>query len=127
MGESLWNLRTPRDIKLPGETFSHTCLKTMGDLTGIEENIPYSVDEHLLASLKEKDRQQFAKQEVAIKKARENLLMMRSKLKGIKEQNRERSRYRRQLMDERHKREAGKEKEISAAQSSCSSCMSIEY
>jgi len=128
MGESLWNLRTMRDLKMPGEVFSQDSLKTINSLSGTEENTPYSIDENLLASQKEADRHWFAKQELAMQKAREKLFRMRSKLKSIKEQNKERSRYRRQLMVERQKKEAGKEKEAGeTAQNGGSSSMFIEY
>jgi hypothetical protein len=117
-----------RDLKMPGEIFSQARLKTINALSGTEENTPYSIDENLLAAQKETDRQWFAKQELAMQKARKKLFSMRSKLKSIKEQNKERSRHRLQLMAERQKKETGKERTISeTAQNSSNSSMFIEY
>jgi hypothetical protein len=129
MSESLWNLRSMRDIKKPGDAFSMARLKTTNGLGGIEDNIPYTVDEELLSSQKESDRQRFLKQELAISKARDNLLRMRSKLKSVKEQNKRRHSYRKELMRERLRKEAGSNKSAldSQGRNNCNPSFFIEY
>lgn len=129
MSESFWNLRNIRDIKKPGDVFSMASLKTTNSLGGIEDNTPYAVNEKLLSSQRESDRQQFLKQDLAISKARSNLLRMRSKLKSVKEQNKRRCSYRKELMRERLRKEAGSNKSAldSQGRNNCNPFFFIEY
>ncbi len=129
MNESLWRLRTMREIKKPREVLSHSCLKTTNGLSGSEESIPYTVDEHLLNSLKEQDRQWFDRQESAVAKARKKLLHMRSNLKSIKELNKKRSGHRNMLMAKRQQKESGNDESPAAGTppQSAAASMFIEY
>ncbi len=129
MNESLWNLKTIRDIQKPGDVFSTARVKTISDLGGIEKSTPYTIDEKLLMSQKESDRQWFVKQNLAISKARNNLLRMRSKMKSIKEQNKRRCSYRKELVRERLRKEAGNNKyfQDSEGRDNCSTSFFIEY
>ncbi len=108
MKESLWNLKTINDLRTPRDVFLKNHMMTTNALSGIEENTPYTIDEFTLASQKELDRRQFAKQELAIEKARKKLKNMRSKLRSIKVHNQKISKYRHELMVNRKLKESGK-------------------
>ncbi len=108
MKESLWNLKTINDLRTPRDTFLKNHMMTTNALSCIEENTPYTIDEFALASQKELDRRQFAKQDLTIEKARKKLKSMRSKLKSIKMHNEKISKYRNELMVNRKLKESGK-------------------
>ncbi|OPL09757.1 MAG: hypothetical protein AVO34_04890 [Firmicutes bacterium ML8_F2] len=129
MNESLWNIKTIRDIQKPGDVFSMARVKTTSSLGKIEKSTPYTIDEELLMAQKKADRQWFFKQNLAISKARNNLLRMRSKLKSIKEQNKRRCNYRKELMRERLRKEAGSNQSALDSQdrNNCNPSFFIEY
>lgn len=106
--ESLVGIKTFRNIKTDLEKRRGRKIKTTNSLSKTEEElktIESIVDNRALAQALQKERQRFARQDLAIKRAREKLLATRKKLAKIVNKNRKVVELRCQLQKERWERE----------------------
>jgi hypothetical protein len=106
--ESLVNIKTFRDIKNDVEKRGERKIKTTNSLSKTEEEleaIDSIVDDKDLDRALEKERQRFARQDLAIKRVRKKLIAARIKLAKMVNKNRKVTELRHQLQKERGKRE----------------------
>ncbi|MBX6377287.1 MAG: hypothetical protein IRY95_01955 [Clostridia bacterium] len=88
MSESLWRLRTLRDVRTGLDVARRQRVRTLNSLSGTEAAISASIDHRHLAAALAADRRRRQTQMESLARSRRKVEVIRSHLKGMVETNR---------------------------------------